>query len=259
MYIRHKLQEESVQITAADFNGHSFDGSPFTSLPDWLKQAIDSEEVAIHPDDRDYALWSVNTPKGKMIAEPGDSIIRTTKGLFVRKDPSNLPHVRESRDWVIPPKLQFVITRAVLAEVMRQARSGHATNNVVQSDKRNWTTAQTDVSYALNQIAKQIHADGTIRCYRTMNVDSSWMRPITNARSLGIFWTYNENFTMGDSGEGTHIMLVADVPIQSIDWVDTILLAMDNVEDEIRLISGAPVQLVYIEPEVPISHFDHFA
>lgn len=77
---------DAVQVTAADWNGSSFDGRPFSDIPDWLEDALKSEEITIHPSDRDYALWRVNTledgPKGeaKHIAEPGDWIIRGVQG-----------------------------------------------------------------------------------------------------------------------------------------------------------------------------------
>lgn len=77
---------EAVKVTAADFNGESFDGSPFSEVPQWLEDAINSKAVTIHPSDRDYALWRINTledgPNGeaKHIAEPGDWIIRGIAG-----------------------------------------------------------------------------------------------------------------------------------------------------------------------------------
>ncbi|MDR9777227.1 hypothetical protein RJJ65_32230 [Rhizobium hidalgonense] len=78
---------EAVQVTAADFNGSTFDGFPFSEFPDWLRDAVKREEVTVHPShETDYALWRINTledgPNGeaKHIAEPGDWIIRGVKG-----------------------------------------------------------------------------------------------------------------------------------------------------------------------------------
>lgn len=77
---------ESVTVTAADFNGSSFDGSPFSSVPSWLLGAEKSGTLALYPDDRDYALWKVRTASGDVIAEPGDQIVHEGNGvLSVRK------------------------------------------------------------------------------------------------------------------------------------------------------------------------------
>jgi hypothetical protein len=77
---------QAVQVKATDFNGSSFDGSPFSEIPEWLAEALDNGTVAVEPSDRDYALWRVGTledgPSGqaKHIASPGDWIIRGVKG-----------------------------------------------------------------------------------------------------------------------------------------------------------------------------------
>ena len=72
---------DDVRVTAADFNGSSFDGCPFDHVPQWLIDAESAGNIQIYPADRDYALWKVRTSKGIQIAEPGDHIIRTEKGL----------------------------------------------------------------------------------------------------------------------------------------------------------------------------------
>jgi hypothetical protein len=72
---------DDVRVTAADFNGREFDGCPFDSIPQWLIDAENNGDVTLYPADRDYALWKVRTSKGIEIAEPGDHIIRTEKGL----------------------------------------------------------------------------------------------------------------------------------------------------------------------------------
>jgi hypothetical protein len=78
---------EAVQVTAADYNGKSFDGSPFSEVPDWLQRALADGTVSVYPGhETDYALWKIKTledgPNGeaKHIAEPGDWIIRGIKG-----------------------------------------------------------------------------------------------------------------------------------------------------------------------------------
>jgi hypothetical protein len=78
---------EAVRITAADWNGSSFDGCPFSATPEWLKAAIKSAAVLPFGSDRDYALWRVETRDGKtVIAEPDDWIMyEAGKGLRVYK------------------------------------------------------------------------------------------------------------------------------------------------------------------------------
>lgn len=73
---------ESVTVTAADFNGESFDGCPFSSLPSWLLGAEKHGTLALHPDDRDYALWKVRTASGDVIVEPGDYIVHEGNGIL---------------------------------------------------------------------------------------------------------------------------------------------------------------------------------
>ncbi len=77
---------EAVQVRAADFNGETFDRSPFSDDPEWLIDALKKQMITIHHSDRDYALWRINTledgPNGeaKHIAEPGDWIIKGVHG-----------------------------------------------------------------------------------------------------------------------------------------------------------------------------------
>lgn len=68
--------EESVQITAADYNGDTWDGSPFSALPEWLRDAIEQELVTVEPSNTDYAMWRVVTVIG-----PGDRIVRSSLPL----------------------------------------------------------------------------------------------------------------------------------------------------------------------------------
>ena len=67
---------EAVQITAADFNGKTWDGSPFSEKPNWLEKALRTGEVSVHPDNRDYAMWKIKTLSGPVIAGPGWWIIQ---------------------------------------------------------------------------------------------------------------------------------------------------------------------------------------
>lgn len=66
-------EDEAVKVTATDYNGRTWDGSPFSSLPEWLKDAIEQELVSVEPSNTDYALWRVVTVVG-----PGDQIVRSS-------------------------------------------------------------------------------------------------------------------------------------------------------------------------------------
>jgi hypothetical protein len=73
--------EIAVQVTAADFNGTSWDGCPFSVVPDWLKDAMKNGDVAPHTrGSTDYAQWDVKTARGLLNATPGDWIIRRERG-----------------------------------------------------------------------------------------------------------------------------------------------------------------------------------
>lgn len=81
---------DAVQVTAADFNGTTWDGSPFRcgdeGVPEWLTDAMDAGVVDVEPSDCDYAIWRVGTLEDgpdsqvKHIAVPGDWIIRGVQG-----------------------------------------------------------------------------------------------------------------------------------------------------------------------------------
>lgn len=73
--------EIAIQVRAADYNGDSFDGSPFSAMPDWLRAEIQCGRVEPHTRGHtDYAEWDVTTEAGPVTASPGDWIIRREKG-----------------------------------------------------------------------------------------------------------------------------------------------------------------------------------
>lgn len=72
---------EAVQITAADWNGGTWDGCPFTAVPEWLSDAM--QDGILWPDTpnhTDYAEWRIKTLEGVVPATPGDWIIRGVMG-----------------------------------------------------------------------------------------------------------------------------------------------------------------------------------
>ncbi len=66
-------EDEAVQVTAADYNGKTWDGSPFSALPEWLQEAVEQGIVSVEPSSTDYARWRVITVVG-----PGDQIVRAS-------------------------------------------------------------------------------------------------------------------------------------------------------------------------------------
>jgi hypothetical protein len=75
---------EFITVTAADYNGGSFDGPPFSGVEGqrWVQQAIGDGRLSVKPDDRDYALWNVKTRHRTVVAEPGDQIHHNADGTL---------------------------------------------------------------------------------------------------------------------------------------------------------------------------------
>lgn len=75
---------EAVRITAADYDGHTWNGSPFAvaggERPEWLSRALEDGTLQVQPSGTGHAMWAIRTTEGTMIAGPGDWIIRGVKG-----------------------------------------------------------------------------------------------------------------------------------------------------------------------------------
>lgn len=84
-----------VRVTAADFNGRDWDGSPFdpAPAPDWLMVAIKAGDITVSPSHcTDYAVWLVRDA-GE--AWPGDFIKPNDDGTFsIERLPSNPDDVK---------------------------------------------------------------------------------------------------------------------------------------------------------------------
>lgn len=80
----HTLEVEAVRVTAADWNGDTWDGNPFTEIPLWLHQAMEQEEVSlVREKGYDYARWRIGKTETQGIAGPGDYIIRLQSGTIL--------------------------------------------------------------------------------------------------------------------------------------------------------------------------------
>jgi hypothetical protein len=95
---------EYVTVTAADWNGRSFDGCPFSETPEWLMEAVTSGKInADTPNDTDYAEWWIDTPEGRRLASAGDIIHRNELGeLTIEYGPdgprTNIYVARQTKD-----------------------------------------------------------------------------------------------------------------------------------------------------------------
>jgi len=84
-------ETQAVEVTAADYNGRDWDGSPFRwaggIAPKWLTDAVVCGDlVPDTPNHTDYAEWRVKTPGGEVLASPGDAIVHHEDGtLRVRR------------------------------------------------------------------------------------------------------------------------------------------------------------------------------
>ena len=71
---------DSVRVTAADFNGSTWDGAPFEPMEPWLAHAARAGQIVAKGCDRDYAVFLVTTAAGVVEALPGDRIERAANG-----------------------------------------------------------------------------------------------------------------------------------------------------------------------------------
>lgn len=87
LYTKKPVTIEAVRVQAADYNGFSFDGDPFSEIPEWIRVAMAQDVVVPVAQDTDYAVFDVRTIEGVMRAQPGDWIIRGVEGeLYPCKD-----------------------------------------------------------------------------------------------------------------------------------------------------------------------------
>ena len=65
---------EAIRVTFAEWSCGTWDGPPLSEEPNWcsvLKLAVDGDK---------YLGWYIETLEGRMLASPGDWIIRGVKG-----------------------------------------------------------------------------------------------------------------------------------------------------------------------------------
>jgi len=78
---------EYVTVKATDFNGTSFDGSPFSSTPKWLQTLEDEGRLRVVQDGQctDYANWEIKNGDVWEHATPGDRILNENGNISVVK------------------------------------------------------------------------------------------------------------------------------------------------------------------------------
>jgi len=90
-YVPLEISDKRVRVTAADFNGETWDGSPFSHTPEWLLDALKALEIAVSSKSYgyDYAVWQIGDDP-KCIAMPGDVIVfGDDRKLTLDRHPSN--------------------------------------------------------------------------------------------------------------------------------------------------------------------------
>ena len=127
--------------------------------------------------------------------------------------------------------------------------TGHGLDNVRTIEAKEPEEAIEAMSDALQVLAREFQ-NGTIRLYRTIRVDDPQGfvdSELNEPQPLGIFYSRNEEFVQGYEDD-ERVLFCVEAPVGSIDWVETICLTVDGVEDEVRLVAGKPVALHYVEP-----------
>lgn len=107
-----------------------------------------------------------------------------------------------------------------------------------------------DVEEALRAVLREA-SDDEFRIYRTMDVPEDWFREVGPETDFGKHWSVVENHTIGHHGFNTHQALIcADAPFSAVDWPETVACWLNNVENEVRLLEGASVQLQWVMKSV---------
>lgn len=152
---------------------------------------------------------------------------------------------------LIPEKFRGSIKIEELRAALDHLMTGHSLDGVRNHYPRDIEDAMDDLETALDRLERAFDTS-TIAIYRSINAENI---DFSEPRRVGIYWTHNPNFTMGDSGleDSRYITMEGSVHPDAIDWSETIPLTIDGVEDEIRLTPGARIERFSVDIDGPVS------
>lgn len=123
--------------------------------------------------------------------------------------------------------------------------------------------ARTRAQEVVAKLSAIPRVDGGYRVHRIIAVRKDWIEKVQRNRgtNLGLYWTYDIQGWAGGAGayavwsklpedEAVSLEIEAVAPEASVDWPTTVLANMDwlsgDSEHELRLLKGAPIQVVQI-------------
>jgi len=152
---------------------------------------------------------------------------------------------------LVPAPLTGLISRDDLEEAVQIMMAGHSLDGVREHEPRDREWALEDLRDALKTIAREF--DGNlIHIYRSITAPRD-MTDFAQPCSVGIHWTHNPNFTMGALDDEGVIEMEGSVGPEAINWPETICLAVDGVEAEIRLRAGATIARFSADIDGPVA------
>ena len=153
----------------------------------------------------------------------------------------------------IVPKNLIGIPNESLLDAFQILREGHSLDHVIDNPSRRRIEALLVIQESLQKLAHEFQ-DGSIGIFRTIEVNDPniWVQQLSKSISLGIYWTYTKHYVQSHE-DHQRVLFYARASISTINWIDTIVLNANGVEDEIRLIQGKEIKLMYTEPEAKVN------
>jgi GNAT superfamily N-acetyltransferase len=146
---------------------------------------------------------------------------------------------------IIPDKLTSLVPNDCIPMVRQFIQSSH---DLVGNPSMDDVTPKR-VNEVLEELAGRFEGN-ELQVYRSMDVPSNWSPSNQVVGGCGLCWSLDDTMVMrvlSSDSDDIHITLCADVPLSSVDWVSTIGARIVNVEDEVRLIPGAPLTINHID------------
>ena len=156
--------------------------------------------------------------------------------------PIRMPRIR------IPAQLRG-ISRTDIREAFDALVAGHSTDGVQKVPPRKPADAATEIVEALETLGRN-YINGSLTLFRTIAVENpeQWVvENMTKIQHLGRYWSLDENYIMHHA-DNEKVLFCIEATVVAVDWPATIVLTVDGVEDEVRLLEGAAVLLRYVEP-----------